>query len=111
MPAGVGLPSSMYSDPPLASTSPRLWLPPKVWFQGSQSSSTGGSLARNGMDCRSIAALLQHMRLVVITALGWPVEPEVSRNLTMESASVREVGARLTGPCPLARFQRFQRSS
>ena len=65
-----------------------LWLPPKVWFHGSQSSSTGGSLAMNGIDCRSIAALLQHMRWVVITALGCPVEPEVSRNRTMVSAPV-----------------------
>jgi hypothetical protein len=40
----------MYSDPPLTSTSPMLWLPPKVWFHGSQSSSTGGSLARKGID-------------------------------------------------------------
>jgi hypothetical protein len=33
-------------------------------------------------------ALLHTMRLVVITALGWPVEPDVSRNLTMVSEPV-----------------------
>ena len=30
LPAGVGLPSSMYRDPPWVNTMPRLWLPPKV---------------------------------------------------------------------------------
>ena len=90
----------MYSDPPLLSTSPMLWLPPNVWFQGNQSSSTGGSFAMKGMDCRSIAALLQHMRLVMITALGLPVEPDVSRNLTIESALVaaRASSARVSSP-------------
>ncbi len=33
-------------------------------------------------------ALLHSMRLVVITALGWPVEPEVSRNFAIESGPV-----------------------
>ena len=40
------------------------------------------------MDWSSMTALLQHMRLVVITALGCPVDPDVSRNLTIESTSV-----------------------
>src|SRR4051812_38099658 len=78
----------MYSDPPWVNTMPRLWLPPKVWFHGSQSSSTGGSVARNGMDWGNLTALLQHMPLVVITALGCPVDPDVSRNLTIEFMSV-----------------------
>ena len=30
---------------------PKSWLPPKVWFHGSQSTSTGGSSARNGEAC------------------------------------------------------------
>src|SRR5678815_2859996 len=78
----------MYRDPPWVNTIPRLWLPPKVWFHGSQSSSTGGSLARKGIDWISMTALLQHMRLVVMTALGCPVDPDVSRNLTIEFLSV-----------------------
>ena len=49
MPAGVGLPSSMYSVPPLYSVMPTFLLPPKVWFQGSQSTSTGDSPSMPGM--------------------------------------------------------------
>ena len=54
-----------------------------------------------------MAALLQHMRLVVITALGCPVDPDVSRNLTIEfdvGRSVRVCGAR--GILMLQRIER-----
>jgi hypothetical protein len=54
MPAAVGLPSSMYNEPPLYSTSPMLWLPPAVWCHGSQSTMTGGSSCRNA----SIVAII-----------------------------------------------------
>src|ERR1700761_5157456 len=40
--AGTGRPASMYSVPPLLSTMFRLWLPPKVWLHGSQSTMLGG---------------------------------------------------------------------
>ena len=49
-----GVKASMYSEPPLKSTSPTLWLPPKVWFHGSQSTMTGGSSFRKVMVSRII---------------------------------------------------------
>src|SRR5450830_1382327 len=64
---------------------PTLWLLPKVWFQGSQSISTGGSSPRKGKVCTIICRLLQIMLWVLITALGNLVEPEVNRNLAMVS--------------------------
>ena len=86
---GAGRPSSIYRLPPLYSTMPTLWLPPKVWLHGSQSSSTGGCSVRNGHTC-SIACWLAHsIRCVVITALGSPVDPEVNRSL-----------ATVSGPAP-----------
>ena len=72
--------------PPLYSTMPTLWLPPKVWFQGSQSSSTGASSAMKGKVCSSICWLLHNMPWVVMTAFGCLVEPEVNRNLAMVAA-------------------------
>ena len=63
----------------------KLWLPPKVWFQGSQSTITGGRSARNGQTC-AIASWFEHsMRCVLITPLGRPVEPEVNRILATVS--------------------------
>ncbi len=49
---GAGRPSSMYSVPPVRSTRFRLWLAPKVWLQGSQSSSTGFSWSRKRQGLR-----------------------------------------------------------
>lgn len=81
----------MYRLPPLYSTIPTLWLPPKVWLHGSQSSSTGGCSARNGHTW-SIACWLAHsIRCVVRTALGSPVDPEVNSSL-----------ATVSGPAPPA---------
>ena len=64
---------------------PTLWLPPNVWFQGSQSTSTGGSRCRSGKHWRIICWLLQIMRWVLITPFGSLVEPEVNRNLAIVS--------------------------
>ena len=66
-------------------TMPKLWLPPKVWFQGSQSTSTGGSSASTGMDWFICCRLALHMPCVTTTALGSLVEPEVNMNLAMWS--------------------------
>lgn len=68
---------------------PTLWLPPKVWFHGSQSTSTGGASPNTGKVCSSICWLAQSMRWVVTTALGSLVEPLVKRNLAMVSGPVR----------------------
>jgi hypothetical protein len=64
---------------------PTLWLPPKVWFQGSQSTSTGRTWPRPGKHCRICCWFAQIMRCVLITPLGSLVEPEVKRNLAMVS--------------------------
>ncbi len=98
MPPGVGLPSSMYSVPPLASVMPTLWLPPKVWFHGSQSTSTGGSSARKRRHWRSICWLAHHMRCVLITPLGTLVEPDVNRNLAIVSGPTCSCAARSVAP-------------
>jgi hypothetical protein len=82
---GAGRPSSMYSVPPCDSTRSRLWLPPKVWLQGSQSTSTGFSCSRKRHTWAIICMLAHSMRWVLITTLGWPVEPEVSRYLAWSS--------------------------
>src|SRR5580658_8985602 len=58
---------------------------PNVWFHGSQSISTGGSSARKARPARIIAWLAHSIRWVLITPLGWPVEPEVNRILARVS--------------------------
>src|SRR3974377_809877 len=68
---------------------PKLWLPPKGWFQGSQSQTTGGSPARNPIRVRSISWLEQSIRCVVTTPFGLPVEPDVKRILAIVSAFTR----------------------
>jgi hypothetical protein len=79
---------------------PKLWLPPKVWFQGSQSTSTGGSSASTGMLWRICCWLAHHMRWVLITALGSLVEPLVNRNLAMVSGPVACMAASTPGSAP-----------
>ena len=76
---------------------PTLWLPPKVWFQGSQSMSTGRSSVRIGIDCRICCWLAHHMRWVLMTAFGSLVEPLVNRNLTMVSGVVACCAASTAG--------------
>jgi hypothetical protein len=61
---------------------------------------TGGSSAKNASCERIIAWFEHHMRWVLITAFGVPVEPEVNRNLTTVSGpdlGVRGVGRRSRG--------------
>ena len=71
----------------MKTTIPKLWLP-KVWFQGSQSTSTSGSSVMTGIDCVICCWLVHHMRCVLMTALGKVVEPLVNGNLTMVSGPV-----------------------
>ena len=85
----------MYIVPPCLSTMLVLWFPPKVWLQGSQSSSTGFSSVRKRRVCASICWLAHSIRWVLITTFGWPVEPEVSRYLACVSG-VMAAKARIT---------------
>ena len=56
-----------------------------MWCQGAQSTITGGSSLKNANMVLIIAWFEHHMRWVLITAFGVPVEPEVKRNLTIVS--------------------------
>jgi hypothetical protein len=76
---------------------PKLWLPPKVWFHGSQSTSTGGASASTGMLWAICCWLAHHMPWVLITALGSLVEPLVNRNLAMVSGPVACIAASTAG--------------
>ena len=67
---GAGRPSSMWIVPPLNSARFRLWLPPNVWLHGSQSTSIGGSSARNGQIAWSIAWFEHSIRWVLMTPFG-----------------------------------------
>ena len=84
---GAGRPASMYSVPPRLRIRLKLWLPPNVWFHGSQSTSTGGVSSVNGQICASACWLATSIPCVLSTPLGSAVEPEVKRTL-----------ARLSGP-------------
>ena len=111
---GAGRPSSMTSVPPLRSTMFRLWLPPKVWLHGSQSTSTGFSCCRKRHTCAIICWLAHSMRWVLITTLGWPVEPEVSRYLACVSgvmASKACITAAVSGRLRAVEVQRARDSS
>src|SRR5215467_9695420 len=63
----------------------KLWLPPKVWFHGSQSTINGGCCSRNGQVAAALSWLAHIMRWVLMTPLGWAVEPEVKRILATVS--------------------------
>src|ERR1700692_3600897 len=84
---GAGLPPSMYNVPPLRSTRVKLWLPPNVGLQGSQSRSTRSAAAssRNGHICALACWLDVSIRWVLMTAFGVPGEPEVNRNFAVGS--------------------------
>ena len=75
----------MYIVPPFRSTRLKLWLPPKVWFQGSQSTTTGGRSSTKGHACASCCWFAHSMPCVLITPFGRPVEPEVNRILAIVS--------------------------
>ena len=79
------------------------WLPPKVWFHGGQSSSTGGSSVRKGSTEAIMRWLAHIMRCVLMTALGLPVEPDVKRNLAMLSGVTAACAASTTGPMAACR--------
>ena len=66
-----------------------MWLPPKVWLHGSQSTSTGGRSARKRQSWPHAAWLVHSMRCVLITPLGAPVEPEVNRIFATVSGPMR----------------------
>ena len=74
----------------------KLWLPPKVWFHGSQSTITGGWSVRKVQAAAALSWLAHIMRWVLITPLGWPVEPEVKRILATVSGPTR-ANARVDG--------------
>ena len=79
----------MTKVPPLRITMCRLWLPPKVWLHGNQSTTTGFSCARKRHALASISWLAHSMRCVLITTLGEPVDPEVNRYLATVSGVMR----------------------
>ncbi|MNV31248.1 hypothetical protein D3C71_1225470 [compost metagenome] len=81
---------------------PKLWLPPKVWFHGSQSTSTRSSSASTGMDWFICCRLAAHMPCVMITALGALVEPEVNMNLAMLSPVMAACAASTAGVASVA---------
>src|SRR5262249_58228137 len=54
-----------------------------------QSTITGGSSSKYASTPRSCSWFAHHIRWVLITALGAPVEPDVNRNLTMVSGVTR----------------------
>src|ERR1039458_1622523 len=61
----------------------KLWLLPKVWLHGSQSTTTGGSSATKHKPAAIIAWFEHSMRWVLMTPLGFPVDPEVNRNFAI----------------------------
>src|ERR1700722_17496354 len=63
----------------------KLWLPPKVWLHGSQSTTTGGRSARRGHTWAIACWFEQSIRCVLTTPLGVPVDPEVKRILATVS--------------------------
>ena len=66
-----------------------MWLPPAVWFHGSQSQSTGGASPRNASTERIISWLEQSIRCVLITPFGRPVDPDVNSTFAIVSEPTR----------------------
>src|SRR5450759_5545417 len=71
----------------------KLWLLPKVWLHGSQSTTTGGSSATKAKPAPIIAWFHDSMRWVLMTPLGFPVEPEVNRNFAIVSGVILALAA------------------
>src|ERR1035437_5152060 len=63
----------------------KLWLLPKVWLHGSQSTTTGGSSATKAKPAPIIAWFEHSIRWVLMTPFWFPVEPEVNRNFAIVS--------------------------
>jgi len=100
---GAGLPSSITSVPPWNRTRLKLWLAPKVWLQGSQSTTTGGRARRKGQSVTIASWFEQSIRWVVITPLGAPVEPDVKRILATLSGPSEANTASISGRGVVAR--------
>ncbi len=92
----------MYSVPPAVSTMFTLWLPPKVWLHGSQSTMTGRSPARKGQACLIICWFAASIRWVLSTPLGAPVDPEVKRIFATASGPSAAKAASTSGPASVA---------
>ena len=75
-----------------------LWFPPNVWLHGSQSTSTGGSSARNGQMSSSAAWFEHIIRCVLMTPLGTPVDPDVNRSLPTVSGPTLAKASSTAGP-------------
>src|ERR1700722_8676373 len=58
---------------------------------------TGGSSATKARPQRIIAWLAQSISWVLMTPLGWPVEPEVNRILAMVSGAILACAASTAG--------------
>lgn len=54
----------------------KLWFPPKVWLQRSQSTRIGGLLAVNGQFCASACWFEQSILCALITPFGGPARGE-----------------------------------
>src|SRR5919206_1384453 len=63
----------------------KLWFPPKVWLQRSQSTRIGGLLAVNGQICASAWWFEQSILCVLITPFCKSVEPEAKRIFATDS--------------------------
>src|SRR5687768_11841214 len=72
---------------------PKLWLPPAVWFQGSQQHRTGGSSPRNGSTDRIMTWFEHSIRWVLMTPFGRPVDPDVNKTFAIVSAPTRSRAA------------------
>src|SRR6185503_5136784 len=75
----------------------KLWLPPNVWFHGSQSTITGGRSVRNVQAAAMLSWFEHSMRWVLITPLGSPVDPDVKRILATVSGPTAAKAASTAG--------------
>src|SRR5215467_9482089 len=80
----------------------KLLLLPKVWFQGSQSTITGGRSSRKGQTSAYCSWFTVSMRWVLITPFGIPVDPEVNRIFATVSGPTRAKALLTSGPGSLA---------
>jgi len=83
----------------------KLWLPPKVWLQGSQSTTTGGRSRKNGQPAAMASWFVASMRCVLTTPFGAPVEPEVNKIFATVSAPVLANAESLFGTGQLPKFE------
>src|SRR3984957_12165573 len=67
------------------------------WIPGSHATITGGSSAMKARPQPIIAWLAHSISWVLMTPLGWPVEPEVNRILAMVSGAILACAASTAG--------------